>query len=293
MVRPLVGIGHSFGANTIVNLALLHPRLLSSLVLLDPVLSRFEKRGPTYGLAPAKGSAYRRDLWPSRDAATAAFARNKFYSTWDPRVLAAWNAHGLRATPTALHPTAPPGQVTLTTSKHMEAFTYYRPLAQARDPATGARVVDKSVLRDADAVVRNGDPAVFAFYRPEGSSAVERLPSLRPGALWIFGEHSDVNPPEVRQEKMDLTGVGTGGSGGAAAGRVREVTIAGFGHLVPMEATAVCAEHAAEFIAADLEVWRAEQAEFEAWARRPDREKQVLDDDWWRWLGPVKRGPKL
>ncbi len=300
MVRPLVGIGHSFGGNIIVNLALLHPRLLSSLVLLDPVLSKFERRGQAYGLGPMKNSAFRRDLWPSRIEAAASFARNKFYSTWDPRVLALWNRYGLRGTPTPLYSSATPDSVTLTTTKHQECFTYYRPQAQVYSPTTGQRVrsstpptelaqIDKSKLVDADPSIIASDTSKFAFYRPEGNSCMDRLPNLRPGAMWIFGETSDVNPPDVRQEKMDLTGTGTGGSGGAKTGRVQSVTIEKLGHLVPMEATTRCAEIAADFLAKDLDVWREEERLFRAWAARPDREKQVLDEDWGRWLGPRQK----
>ncbi|KAK1759498.1 alpha/beta-hydrolase [Echria macrotheca] len=289
MPRPLIGIGHSFGANIIVNLSLLHPRLLSSLVLLDPVLGRFKHR-PSYGLTPMANSARRRDLWPSRESASSSFARAPFYSTWDPRVLALWNQHGLRDTPTPLYPSAAPPQVTLTTSKHMECFTYYRPLAQAVNPATNERIVDKTLLVDADADTLALDPKVFPFYRAEGSLPVERLPTLRPGACYIFGETSDVNPPDVRREKMELTGVGTGGSGGARAGRVRQTVIKGFGHLVPMEATTRCAEVAAEFIADDLKFWKEEDREFrEVWAVKSIEEKQRMDENWWRWLGGKER----
>ncbi|KAK0617192.1 Alpha/beta hydrolase family-domain-containing protein [Immersiella caudata] len=283
MVRPLIGIGHSFGGNIIVNLALMHPRLLSSLVLLDPVLSRFKHR-PNYGFTPMINSARRRDLWPSREAATSSFARSPFYSTWDPRCLALWNQYGLRPTPTALYPSAPEPSVTLTTTKHMECFTYYRPQAQSYAP-DGTRTVDKSLLIDADPEIIASDPTVFPFYRPEGTSAVSRLASLRPGALWLFGETSDVNPPDVRTEKMELTGVGVGGSGGAAKGRVKQVVVEGFGHLVPMEATTRCADAAGEFIAGDLTVWRKEEELFRQWTKKTRQEKQELDEDWWKWMG--------
>ncbi|KAK0629194.1 Alpha/beta hydrolase family-domain-containing protein [Bombardia bombarda] len=298
MPRPLVGVGHSFGANIMVNLAYLHPRLLSSLVMLDPVLSRFQILGPDYGFQPMKLSAYRRDLWPSRADAVAGFRRAKFYASWDPRVFARWAEHGLREVEVGqppsdlLHPDAKPPAVTLTTSRHMEAFTYYRPQAQVYD-AAGKRVIDKSRLVDAAQNVLDDKTSGFAFYRPEGPATNDRLPGLRPGVLWLFGEHSDVNPPDVRQEKMELTGVGIGGSGGEKAGRVKQVTIKGFGHLVPLERTTVCAEHAAEFVAGDLEVWREEDREFQSWARRSDAEKQMLDEDWKRWLGPVKKKGKL
>jgi pimeloyl-ACP methyl ester carboxylesterase len=291
MVRPLVGVGHSFGANIITNLALMHPRLLSSLVLLDPVLARFQRRAD-YGLGPMLNTAHRRDLWPSRADAVASFARSPFYATWDPRVLERWNNHGLRDCPTSLYPDAKSPQVTLTTSKHMECFTYYRPQAQAYDPVTGARIVDKSKLVDADPEIMESDPSVFAFYRPEGNSCIDRLQNLRPGVMWIFGANSDVNPPHVRQEKMDLTGVGTGGSGGAASGRVQQSTLDGYGHLVPMEATTRCAEIAGEFLAQDLAVWQAEETAFREWARRPQKEKQLMDEDWWRWIGGRKKPGK-
>ncbi|KAK0709745.1 Alpha/beta hydrolase family-domain-containing protein [Lasiosphaeria miniovina] len=284
MVRPLIGVGHSFGANIIVNLALLHPRLLSSLVLLDPVLSHFARAGPAYGYMPMKQSAYRRDRWPSRAEAAAGFRRNAFYSTWDPRALEALIEHGLR------DDGGDDGRVTLTTSKHMECFTYYRPKAQGYDAATGQRVIDTAKKPvDATSDFASNGNADFVFYRPESPLTTERLPSLRPGVLWVFGEHSGVNPPDVRQEKMDLTGVGVGGSGGVAAGRVRQVMLEGYGHLVPMEATTRCAEHAAEFVAADLAFWRDEQREFQEWAKKPKAAKQMLDDDWMRWLGPLER----
>jgi pimeloyl-ACP methyl ester carboxylesterase len=38
MPQPIAGLGHSFGATMLVNLAFLHPRLLSTVVLLDPVI---------------------------------------------------------------------------------------------------------------------------------------------------------------------------------------------------------------------------------------------------------------
>ncbi|KAK3941613.1 alpha/beta-hydrolase [Diplogelasinospora grovesii] len=292
MPRPMVGVGHSFGANIIVNLALLHPRLLNSLILLDPVLSNFRNIGPKYGFGPLQQSAVRRDLWPSREEAVASFKRNRFYQTWDPRVLECWNKHGLRDIPTALYPDAKPGSVTLTTSKHQECFTYYRPQSQVFNTQTGLRekTVDRSRLLDAgDYLAKHPE---FKFYRPEGPLTTERLPNVRAGVLWVFGETSGVNTPDIRKEKMDLTGVGVGGSGGAKAGRVKEVVMVGYGHLVPMEATTECARHAADFIAQDINVWRKEEEEYQAWAKRPQMEKQVLDEEWMGWLGVKEKAPK-
>jgi pimeloyl-ACP methyl ester carboxylesterase len=310
MPRPLIGMGHSFGGAIMAEVALIHPRLFSSLVLLDPVATSLVRTGQQFGFSPMRQSAYRRDKWPSRAAAAASFRRNAFYRTWDPRVLDRWIEHGLRPTPTAIYPSpsrsrfrspsAPAsegegegeGEVTLTTTKHMECFTYFRPQAQTIDPATGQRIIDRGAIPDADPAMLDAD-SNFLFYRPEGAAIARRLPALRPGVLWIFGDTSNVNPPVVRQEKLHLTGTGIGGSGGAKAGRVRAITIPEYGHLVPLEATARCAEHGADFIAKDLEHWRADEAEFQAWAAKPAKEKQQLDDNWRRWMGPLDAKPKL
>lgn len=100
MPRPLIGIGHSFGGNIIVNLSLIHPRLFTALVMIDPVITRNIKVGPLYGFATMRASAGRRDLWPSRDEAEKGVRRNKFYSTWDPRAVDRLVEFGFRECPT-------------------------------------------------------------------------------------------------------------------------------------------------------------------------------------------------
>ncbi|KAK0742442.1 Alpha/beta hydrolase family-domain-containing protein [Apiosordaria backusii] len=291
---PLIGLGHSFGANIIVNLSLLHPRLFTSLLLLDPVLSRFQSKGPAYGFAPMKASAFRRDLWPSLSAAKSAFESNPFYKTWDKRVFNKWLEHGLRPTPTRIYPDAPEGSVTLLTTKHMESFTYYRPIRQKLAQDGKSHELDWELIPDADEVVKQNPD--FPFYRPEGGPATaDKLPNVRPGCIWIFGGESNVNPADVRQEKLDLTGVGPGGSGGVKKGRVKAVTIEGFGHLVPMERTTEVAGYAADFLVEDLKYWKKEQQEFEEhWKKKRDEEKWVLSEEFEGWMGgrPVRKAKK-
>ncbi len=226
MPRPLVGVGHSFGGTIITYLSLMHPRLFTTLVLMDPVIN-FTLAGPSFGFSTLALSAVRRDLWPSRQAAAASFGRSAFYQRWDPRVLRVWIEHGIRETPTALYPdAADAGKATLTSTKHMEIFTYLRPTLQGVDPATGHRVFARSHVPDIgdDGLAKlNGSQ----LYRPEVPNVATQLPQVRPGVLWICGGDSLMSTPELRKEKMDLTGVGVGGSGGVAAGRVREVVLEG------------------------------------------------------------------
>jgi hypothetical protein len=241
-------------------------------------------KGPDYGFGPMKLSSFRRDLWPSRQEAEEAFRRNKLFSTWDPRVLEAWLKYGIRDTPTKLYPE--PGKATLTTTKHMEVFTYYRPLAQAVGK-DGKRYIDMKKLPDIDRDYLEKYPN-FPFYRPEGPMTTDKLPTLRPSVLWLYGGLSEVCALDMREEKMRLTGIGVGGSGGAKAGMVTDVTIQEFGHLVPMEATTRCASYAAASILPALRRWRQEEEEFQTWAKKSDVEKQVLDDEFKSWIGPLK-----
>ncbi|KAI8635644.1 Alpha/beta hydrolase family-domain-containing protein [Xylariaceae sp. FL1651] len=317
MPRPLIGVGHSFGANILTHLSLLHPRLLTSLVLLDPTIIVFDPRrssGP--GSSPARASTYRREVWPSRQAALESFRRSPFYRAWDPRVLEAWNEHAIRELPTMLFPELPPSSepppssssssdpgnpapgATLRTTKHQEVFTFFRPLYpyMSRSPSpppsytiskSGAPDFDTSLL----ALLPPGQEP-FAFYRSEGGSVLAQLPAVRPSVLFVFGGTSDLSTPELCALRLSTCGTGPGGSGGAAAGRVRGVVMEGRGHLFPMEVPAECAAHAAGWIARELARWRAEQAEYEAWTRLPAREKTTLSQEFMDKVGRPQARPR-
>lgn len=279
MPRPIIGIGHSFGGNVLINLSLMHPRLLSGLVLVDPVLSVFSPPGRWDGIYFMKASSIRRDLWPSREAAVDAIARNKAFSSWDPRCLALLGEHALRNTPTSLYPDAPSGSVTLKTTKHREVANYYRPTYQRLDPSTGQRTFDKSLLPDAEPEDIDAD-SVYPFYRPEGNLTLSRLPSIRPPVLWVFGETSGVCIDEWRHDYVTKTGTGVGGNGGERTGRVKAFTVKGCGHLVAFEAPMDIARQAAAFVPPLVQEWREEERDYRLWADGDDSKKQRLDKGW-------------
>ncbi|KAI1337002.1 prolyl aminopeptidase-like protein [Xylariaceae sp. FL0016] len=281
MPRPLVGVGHSFGGNVLTHLSLLHPRLFSTLVLLDPVIVKFSLARVGPGNSPTRGSTFRRETWPNRSEAAAAFRRSPFYSAWDPRVLDAWVTHALRDTPTPLFPDTSAGDVTLSTTKHQEVFTFFRPLwphvrpdgSVDKDAQAGAPDFDV----DQAALVDPINP--FPFYRGEGPSVLRHLPEVRPSVLWVFGGTSDLSTPELRQIKMSTTGIGQGGSGGAAAGRVAEIVMEGMGHLFPMEVPAQVAKHLGSWVGTEMVRWRQQEAEYVAWTRKPMHEKNTLSQE--------------
>ncbi|EGR47333.1 uncharacterized protein TRIREDRAFT_64834 [Trichoderma reesei QM6a] len=303
--RPLIAMGHSFGANALANVALTHPRLFAGMVLLDPVIARFASvkdhlpSSPETYASPASLSAIRRDTWPSREAAAAAFRSKPFYQSWDPRVLDLFIRYGLRDVPSSSSPSSSSSAssssspssssstpVRLTTTKHQEVFTFVRPLWPALDPSTNL-LTNPSLAPDAD--IDPNIPFALPFYRPEGNNTAARLPHLRPPVLYVFGAKSDVSLPHLIREKLETTGVGVGGSGGAKAGRVKHVTHQQAGHLVPLEEPLFCATAAAGWIRAEMDNWWDEEKEYEQWTRKPLKDKSTIDDEFQKRLALPNR----
>ncbi|KAJ1337913.1 alpha/beta fold hydrolase [Microdochium nivale] len=302
MPRPLVGVGHSFGGNCLVQLALLHPRLLTSLILLDPVITRFTNANAGAGVSPARSSTWRRDVWPSRQAATDSFAKSPFYRSWDPRVLQSWLDHAIRDTPTLLHPDDPSAKdaagATLMTTKHQEVFTFFRPLwpaVSASPDGDGSVSISRTEAPDFDEDGQQGKitgKIAFPFYRSEAGWVLKRLPHVRPSLLWVFGGDSDLSGPEARDLKMSTTGVGAGGSGGEKAGKVASVVMPRMGHLFPMEVPGQCAEHAATWIGKEMVFWREQERQYNEWTKQDIRAKTTLSDEFLKHVGTLPKRDK-
>lgn len=239
-------------------------------------------------------STFRRDIWPSRAEAAEWFKKSKFYQTWDKRVLDRWIEHGLRDLPTKLYPNSPyedsaETPVTLATSKHHEVFTFVRPSFDSSENDEN-QTVNRQRFPDM------GNKVIHPFYRPEAASVFRSLPHLRPSVLYIFGGQSMLSPPGLRRQKMETTGSGIGGSGGALEGRVHQALFEDAGHLIPMEIVDECAQKAADFLAPEVQRWReAEEAFRKEWSEKEHRQKFTISEEWKARLGgdPRAKPPKL
>ncbi|KAL7938468.1 Alpha/beta hydrolase family domain-containing protein [Trichoderma chlorosporum] len=293
MPRPIIAMGHSFGANALTNVALMHPRLFTGMIMLDPVIARYTSpkklpSSPATYYMPAALSATRRDVWPSRAAAAEILRSKAFYQAWDPRVLDLFIRYGLHdvSTPSTSQQDESQTPVRLTTTKHQEVFTFVRPLWPALDPVSHL-VTQPSHAPDHD--IDPDSPAYMPFYRSEGNNTAARLPHLRPPILYIFGGKSNISPSHLVREKLETTGAGVGGSGGAKAGRVKGITHPESGHLVPLEEPVFCAKAAAEWTKAEMDTWWKEEKEYEEWTKKPLEEKSTLDDEFMKRLGVSNR----
>ena len=227
----------------------MHPRLLSTLILIEPVILDEGSGGPN----PALLSTLRRDIWDARAKAEASL--RKAFATWDQRALERFLQYGLREVPTALYDTSrsehiSPDSVTLTTSKHQEAWAYAQINFEPKQSG-----LDRLLLPDWDPMIEL--PQLAA--RPECLITMRNLPYIRPSVLYVFGAKSPLSPPKSQEKKVRTTGIGVGGNGGVAEAKVEKAVLQGSGHLVVFEKPVESASITAGWIKKWLEQWITEE----------------------------------
>ncbi|KAF2150306.1 toxin biosynthesis protein-like protein [Myriangium duriaei CBS 260.36] len=237
MPRPIFGLGHSVGGSIISLLAILHPRLLTSLLLFDPMI---QCTIPPGALAVIDYITTKPSTFTSRKEADRMVAQGSLFKNWDPRVRRLMVQYGLRDLPTAIHPLPrgcdpknPP--VTFTTTRDHDVWTWLRENFHTKIEGDHV-MIDRRTFADMPP-----SPMFVPFYRPECSSLYNLMPTLRPSCLFLLSEKSWMNVGELR-DAVRNAGVGIGGSGGIVEGRVRAETIPGSDHLFPLMAVAATAD---------------------------------------------------
>jgi pimeloyl-ACP methyl ester carboxylesterase len=267
----------------------MHPRLLKSLVVIEPVIvpDTFSGHGHILSLKSLK----RQDTWPSRSAAIK--AAQKTYKTWDPRVLERWIQNGYRNLPTALYPqegtnenvrpSSDDPSVTLTSSKHQEVMQYVRanfeghmPLGQ-EDHTKGRPPHDPLGKPD---IVGPSD-AIVPFYRSEPLIAWRLLDHIRPSVLYVMGGRSPVSTSRIRSELLHRTGAGIGGSGGLKNLQVKEVVFEKSGHQLPLEQVKETASAIGEWIKPVVQRWKEDEKRIaREWNNQSTRDRLSVPTEW-------------
>ncbi|KAK9468931.1 alpha/beta-hydrolase [Lipomyces arxii] len=219
--QPVIGIGHSFGGAHIFGLGILHPSIFCGIVGIDPIIET-KSDSPSIGIAPAKLSSHRKDIWASKHEAVKYFKSRKSYQRWDPRVLDLWLKYGLRKLPTRLYPeTNNSDAVTLTTTKYQEVWAF--------------------VQASTDAKKRRKH---MALERPDPACVYEQLHRINIPVLYIVGGQSSVS--QRIKKKMAVTK------------NAKLVTITDGSHFVPFEYVDETAMHITDFFESTLRVWQVE-----------------------------------
>ncbi|OGM41470.1 hypothetical protein ABOM_010073 [Aspergillus bombycis] len=240
------------------------------------------KSQPARGPSPARWTSTRPDEWPSQQDAETHIRRNPFWRRWDPRAVNAYIQFGLRPVPTSSS-----GAVTLTTTKAQEAWTYLR---FNPTPHVGSDLTERFLNPDLAVTAKEGDNhnPNYVTVCPWSCIAFEFLPYVRPSVLFVFGEKSHINLPARRRDKLERMGVGLGGSGGLAAGRVHAEVLPGSSHMAPLEKVQDTARLISLWLEAQLELYLKER---EFWgcqynSGKSEQDGRVLSAQWMKYDHP-------
>lgn len=281
------------GGNVIINTALMHPRLFATVMTFEPVILKNPHQTTSLAAYPI---TFRRDQWPSREAALNSFHKHPTYKTWTPEVLKLFIEYGLRDLPTLLYPNVPkdaPQSVTLTTTKYQEALSFLR-AAYPPDRSTPLSEWVPTQTKYPDIGDANWRDLNDPFYRPEMTHTFSQTPYLRPSCLFLYGKNTMLMPAKFkRAEKTSTCGTGLGGSGGVAAGRVEERELEGGGHYFPLEKPVMLADDVlGPWLDKEIGRWIEEtRVEKKAWetAEKPKRSQYDQDWEWWmKKVNPMK-----
>ena len=272
MKRPLVAIGHSMGGTQAVATAHLHPRLFEAMVLIDATISQYHSPATEQLMAYA---LRRPESHETREEVEKAVRKSPLFKGWDPRVIQRYLDTGFHANPTT---TLPNDKIKPTTTKHAETATLARSWLQGVD--------DYAETENGRQANANTQPKI----------AWSWLPTLRPSVLFIHGEGSRVCRPEEIDLRTQITGAGPGGSGGAAAGKVKKLAVAG-GHFAPMTNVEGTAEAVGKWIGEEIRAYRRREGEElvelegQSLAQR-QRVEPAVRERWNRWDGKTNERRK-
>lgn len=183
--RTLVVVGHSFGGTSSILAALNYPKLFSSLILVDPIISMndlFVEENYDHIYKLAFGALARRSTWPSREEALRLFKQSPFFAPWHPEVLRLYVDYGLT--------TDTGSSVKLKTTPLQESLTF----ADAYVSKDVGELLDKL---DGSIILRWIIPAPSSHTEERTEINVWRRPSNASNIVFPFAGHLVVQEAPV------------------------------------------------------------------------------------------------
>ncbi|KAJ9604895.1 hypothetical protein H2200_010284 [Cladophialophora chaetospira] len=294
MKCPIVGFGHSMGGAVLIDLALRHPRLLTTLITVEPLILPTHTGG---GFAGAYALMNRPNHWPSRELAMEFFSRHPMYRNWDARVLDLFKQYALRDDN---HPTkkntiesSSSKPVTLTTTPAQETALF----ARAAYPSSHSEPLSSFTPTSIQHPDFDFDPSgrALPFYRPEAFQISKTITRLRPSTVFVYGATTmfTTTGPAHRAMVIAVAGTGIGGSRAPALEKsksverqsVKQHVMEVGSHFVPLERPReVVSEVMGPWIEEKLVYWREDEKKIQAqrvWLDEKGRAKLPEDFRWW------------
>lgn len=277
MRRPLIGLGHSMGGCQIAFLSIIHPHLFHGLLLIEPAISLGLQHNVS--LSQARAMTRRREHWLDHTDAEAAIRGNPFYQRWHPDVVSRIVKYSLVSSNNEVVDSAVSGGAGVTTStpRSMDIALLFKPNYRGvgRNGLDAMSADDHFAVPDADPDAR----WLFPFYRPEPVAMFKLLPNLRPSVCYLFGDKSPSMRPGDRENMINITGIGVGGSGGIRVGRVAERIVVEGTHFISFDKDTMSqtANFAAEWLGNEVHRFVVEQQLHSDWRRKPAQEKIRMD----------------
>lgn len=131
--------------------------------------------------------------------------------------------------------------MTLTTSKHQEAWSYVQP---SLEPHSEDLNHDRLINPDVDPAAEGR----LLSSRPEMVITMRNLPFVRPSVCYVFGGEHPMSSTQLQEQKMSTRGTGVGGSGGVKARKIEKVMLPDTVHFAPLQSDDECAKASAEWL---------------------------------------------
>ncbi|CEI98162.1 hypothetical protein RMCBS344292_12279 [Rhizopus microsporus] len=91
----LIGVGHSFGATSMILVEFFFPHTFDGLCVVEPVMSHLFYPMEVKLRSPILSSGKRRDEWQNREECKASLLKRKFWKVFDPEVLDLYVDYGM------------------------------------------------------------------------------------------------------------------------------------------------------------------------------------------------------